>query len=115
MGEATEAENPKRWMVRRLPICECVTGRAAAEAQQEALVLPPEVPEGAPGPLVPQQVAPAPLEVQQGPREQPQGPLPRRSALQEAGHDECRRRRSAGLLAGTRPQEERLEGARPQG
>jgi len=55
------------------------------------------------------------LEVQQVPRLQPQELLLGRSALQEAGHDECRQRRSAGRPTGGHPQEVQLGGARPQG
>jgi len=51
---------------------------------------------------------------QQGPRRQPQEPPARWPALQESGHGECRRHRSAGLPAVARPQEEQLECARPQ-
>ena len=48
---------------------------------------------------------PLPLEVQQGPRKQPQGPLPLWSALQ-TGRGECRRRRTVGRPAGACPQGE---------
>ena len=61
-----------------------------------------------------QQGAPVVLEVQQVPRLRPQELLLGRSALQEAGHGECRQRRSAGRPAGGRPQEVQLGGARPQ-
>ena len=50
--------------------------------------------------------APVVLEVQQVPRLRPQELLLGRSTLQEAGHGECRQRRSAGRPAGGRPQEE---------
>ena len=65
------------------------------QGQQRLLVL-----------LEAQQGAPVVLEVQQVPLLRPQELLLGRSALQDAGHGECRQRRSAGRPAGGRPQEE---------
>ena len=54
------------------------------------------------------------LEVQQGPRKQPQGPLPLWSALQ-TGRGKCRRHQTAGRLARAHLQGEQQQGAHPQG
>ena len=69
------------------------------QGQQLLLVLL-EAQQGAPVVLEAQQGVPVVLEVQQVPRLRPQELLLGWSTLQEAGHGECRQRRSTGRPAG---------------